>query len=78
MPSLSAARYRKLWILCGRHRTIKKLQQKGIEKMKKKSLGIIHAAIFTANTIQPFADKYIPDVEILHCGDCLLYTSRCV
>ena len=36
---------------------------------KKKTLGIIHAAIFTANAIQPFADKYLPDVEIMHCGD---------
>ncbi|MBR2570654.1 MAG: aspartate/glutamate racemase family protein [Clostridia bacterium] len=35
----------------------------------KKSLGIIHAAIFTANAIQPFADKYLPGVEIMHCGD---------
>ena len=36
---------------------------------KRKSLGIIHAAVFTANAIQPLADRYIPDVEVLHCGD---------
>lgn len=35
----------------------------------KKTLGIIHAAVFTANTIQPLAAKYLPDVEIMHCGD---------
>ncbi len=37
--------------------------------MSRKTLGIIHAAIFTANAIQPYADKYIPEIEILHCGD---------
>lgn len=36
---------------------------------KQKSLGIIHAAVFTANAIQPLADRYIPNVEVLHCGD---------
>jgi len=34
----------------------------------KKTLGIIHAAVFTANTVEPLAKQYIPDVELIHCG----------
>lgn len=34
-----------------------------------KTLGIIHAAVFTSNTMQPYINEFIPEVEVLHCGD---------
>jgi aspartate/glutamate racemase len=34
-----------------------------------KTLGIIHAAVFTANTADPYAKEILPGVEILHAGD---------
>ena len=34
-----------------------------------KTLGIIHAAVFTAQTVQKYIDEIIPEVEVLHCGD---------
>ena len=34
-----------------------------------KSLGIIHAAVFTSQTVQPYANELLPGVEILHFGD---------
>lgn len=34
-----------------------------------KTLGIIHAAVFTANTAEPYAREFLPGVEILHAGD---------
>jgi len=34
-----------------------------------KTLGIIHAAVFTATTVQPYIDEIIPDVEVMHLGD---------
>ena len=34
-----------------------------------KTLGIIHAAVFTANTVQPYITEIIPEVEVLHFGD---------
>lgn len=34
-----------------------------------KTLGIIHAAVFTANTAEPYAKEFLPGVEILHAGD---------
>ncbi len=34
-----------------------------------KTLGIIHAAVFTANTVQPYITEIIPEVTVLHFGD---------
>lgn len=34
-----------------------------------KTLGIIHAAVFTSQTVQPFCDEMLPGVEIMHFGD---------
>lgn len=34
-----------------------------------KTLGIIHAAVFTANTVAPYCKEIIPEVEIMHLGD---------
>lgn len=34
-----------------------------------KTLGIIHAAVFTSQTVQKYIDEIIPEVEVLHCGD---------
>ena len=34
-----------------------------------KTLGIIHAAVFTANTVAPYCQEIIPEVEIMHLGD---------
>lgn len=34
-----------------------------------KKLGIIHAAVFTANTVKPYVDEFLPGVEVLHLGD---------
>ncbi len=34
-----------------------------------KTLGIIHAAVFTAQTVQPYAQEILPEVEIVHLGD---------
>lgn len=34
-----------------------------------KTLGIIHAAVFTSLTVQKYVDEIIPDVEVLHSGD---------
>lgn len=34
-----------------------------------KTLGIIHAAVFTANTVQPYITEILPGVEVLHFGD---------
>lgn len=34
-----------------------------------KTLGIIHAAVFTAQTVQPYAREILPEVEIVHLGD---------
>jgi aspartate/glutamate racemase len=34
-----------------------------------KTLGIIHAAVFTANTVQPYIDEILPDVHVIHLGD---------
>lgn len=34
-----------------------------------KTLGIIHAAVFTANTVQRYIHELLPGVEVLHCGD---------
>ena len=34
-----------------------------------KTLGIIHAAVFMASALEPFARKVMPDVNIVHAGD---------
>lgn len=34
-----------------------------------KTLGIIHAAVFTAQTMQPYAKEILPEVEIMNLGD---------
>ncbi|NLB89835.1 MAG: Asp/Glu/hydantoin racemase [Clostridiales bacterium] len=38
-------------------------------KLTGKTLGIIHAAVFTANTVAPFCKEIIPEVEVMHFGD---------
>ena len=39
------------------------------QKLVGKTLGIIHAAVFTANTVAPYFKEIIPEVEIMHLGD---------
>lgn len=39
------------------------------QKLVGKTLGIIHAAVFTANTVAPYCQEIIPEVEIVHMGD---------
>lgn len=39
------------------------------KKLIGKTLGIIHAAVFTANTVAPYCQEIIPEVEIMHLGD---------
>ena len=39
------------------------------QKLVGKTLGIIHAAVFTANTVAPYCKEIIPEVEIMHLGD---------
>lgn len=39
------------------------------QKLVGKTLGIIHAAVFTANTVAPYCREIIPEVEIMHLGD---------
>jgi len=34
-----------------------------------KALGIIHAAVFTSQTVQPYAQELLPGVEVMHLGD---------
>ena len=34
-----------------------------------KTLGIIHAAVFTAQTVQPYIKEILPDVSVMHLGD---------
>ena len=34
-----------------------------------KTLGIIHAAVFTANTVQKYITEIIPEVTVVHLGD---------
>ena len=34
-----------------------------------KTLGIIHAAVFTAQTVQPYANELLPGVKVMHLGD---------
>ena len=37
--------------------------------LKGKTLGIIHAAVFTAASLEPFAREVMPEVSIMHAGD---------
>ena len=37
--------------------------------LKDRTLGIIHAAVFTANAVEPYAKEIIPEVSIMHLGD---------
>ena len=39
------------------------------QRLVGKTLGIIHAAVFTANTVAPYCREIIPEVEIMHLGD---------
>ena len=39
------------------------------QKLIGKTLGIIHAAVFTANTVTPYCQEILPEVEIMHLGD---------
>ena len=39
------------------------------KKLIGKTLGIIHAAVFTANTVAPYCKEILPEVEIMHLGD---------
>ena len=34
-----------------------------------RTLGIIHAAVFTAQTVAPFCQQILPEVKIMHLGD---------
>lgn len=34
-----------------------------------KTLGIIHAAVFTSQTVQPYVNELLPGVEVMHLGD---------
>jgi aspartate/glutamate racemase len=34
-----------------------------------KTLGIIHAAVFTSQTVQPYLKEILPEVEVMHFGD---------
>ena len=34
-----------------------------------KTLGIIHAAVFTAQTVQKYIDEILPEVSVMHLGD---------
>jgi aspartate/glutamate racemase len=37
--------------------------------LSERTLGIIHAAVFTSQTVQRFIDEILPEVEVLHLGD---------
>jgi len=37
--------------------------------LSNKTLGIIHAAVFTSQTVQPYIDEILPDVKIVQFGD---------
>lgn len=39
------------------------------KRLEGKTLGIIHAAVFTANTVAPYCREILPEVEIMHLGD---------
>lgn len=37
--------------------------------LKDRTLGIIHAAVFTAGVVEPYAKEIIPEVALMHFGD---------
>ena len=37
--------------------------------LKDRTLGIIHAAVFTASAVEPYAKEIIPEVTLMHLGD---------
>ena len=37
--------------------------------LSNKTLGIIHAAVFTSQTVKPYINEIIPEVKIMHFGD---------
>ena len=37
--------------------------------LQDRTLGIIHAAVFTAQVVEPYAKEIIPEVQIMHLGD---------
>ena len=37
--------------------------------LSSKTLGIIHAAVFTSQTVQPYITQIIPEVTVMHVGD---------
>jgi aspartate/glutamate racemase len=37
--------------------------------LSSKTLGMIHAAVFTSQTVQPYITDIIPDVQVMHIGD---------
>lgn len=37
--------------------------------LSQKTLGIIHAAVFTSQTVQKYIDEIIPEVQVMHFGD---------
>lgn len=37
--------------------------------LSSRTLAIIHAAVFTSNTVQPFIKEIIPEVQVIHFGD---------
>jgi len=37
--------------------------------LSQKTLAILHAAVFTAQTVQPYIDEFIPEVQVVHLGD---------
>ena len=34
-----------------------------------KTLGMIHATVFTTQTVQPYIDEILPEVSVVHIGD---------
>jgi hypothetical protein len=50
-----------------------KIPERSKGKMRKdlsgKTLGIIHAAVFTSQTVQKYIDEIIPEVSVMHLGD---------
>jgi len=46
--------------------------------LSSKTLGIIHAAVFTANVVQKFIDEIIPEVTVVHLGDDTIQNTNLV
>lgn len=39
------------------------------DSLHDKTIGMVHAVVFTVQTIQPFIDRILPGVKVLHIGD---------